>query len=154
MPKITNLPADPNPTTDDYIVSLDSTTGQTKKVLLSDIATAVASNIISAKVTKSTDAAGWVVYNFTTFSFYRKELAANTAVTNGQRTKVGTVALPSSATIGNCKIMVSWEGNYSGHATPGAEVGSSSGWDIYLGNEYSGGPLTFVGNVRCLVLQT
>ncbi len=39
MTKISNLPADSAPTSDDYIVVNDSTSGQTKKVLLSDLLT-------------------------------------------------------------------------------------------------------------------
>ena len=37
MTKITALPADSSPTGDDYTVSVDTTSGQTKKVLLSDL---------------------------------------------------------------------------------------------------------------------
>jgi hypothetical protein len=39
MPKISQLPQDSAPTTDDYLVAVDSTSGQTKKVLVSDVET-------------------------------------------------------------------------------------------------------------------
>ena len=44
MPKIINLPADSSPTGDDYVVMLDSTTGTTRRVLLSSLQSYVLAN--------------------------------------------------------------------------------------------------------------
>lgn len=45
MGKISTLPSDNSPSPDDYIVVNDSTSGQTKKVLLNDLASMVSQNI-------------------------------------------------------------------------------------------------------------
>lgn len=100
---------------------------------------------------KSTDAAGYNVTDYGIFKRYTRTLSGSVAVASGQRTTLGTVPVPTGRVYTDFRIFVSWEGSYSGHCTPGAEAGSASGWQINLGNEYSGGTLTMAGKVHVLL---
>lgn len=44
MPKISGLPQDSSPSTDDYTITVDTTSGQAKKVSLSDLVTLIYAN--------------------------------------------------------------------------------------------------------------
>ncbi len=65
MTKISNLPQDTSPTGDDFIPSLDTTNGQTRKVLLSDIGEYIGS------------------YPQNPYKFYAYRSSAYTTYTNG-----------------------------------------------------------------------
>ena len=148
MPKISGLPQDSAPTVTDYIVVNDTETGQTKRVLLSDLATL----LFASYVTKSVDANGWTVYDYKTFKMYRYDVGVNNLVTSGNRVKVGTLALPAGVSAGSVKALISWEGSFGGHAVLGLEPATSSGWDLYVANQYGGGSLTFTGTARVLAI--
>jgi len=54
MGKISQLPPDSSPSADDYTVTVDSSTNQTKKVRLSDLVTSVVNQMSSTAITKRT----------------------------------------------------------------------------------------------------
>lgn len=104
-------------------------------------------------LSKTTDANGWTVFAFGNFKLYTYSLSTSINVTNGQRTIAGQIPLPSGETTTSVRLCgLTWEGNFAGHATPGAEAVSGSGWQISIGNEWAGGALTFAGKVSVIAM--
>lgn len=95
---------------------------------------------------------GWTVFDYGNHKRYvTSKTVSGLAVTNGQRTSAGTVAVPAGRTISEFRIFVSWEGGFAGHATVGSEAPSGTTWELYVGNEYSGGSLSFTGKINVLL---
>lgn len=101
-------------------------------------------------LSKTTDANGWTVYDFGAWKEYARAVSVSAAVTNGQRTLMSSIQVPVGRTAANIFIAMSWHGNFAGHATPGIDVPGGTQLDLYLGNEYSGGALTFSGNFKLI----
>lgn len=101
--------------------------------------------------TKSQDANGWTVYDYGTWKEYRRKWAVpGLLVSSGSRASAGTFNLPVGRTGSTTFISASWEGGFSGHAVIGIDVigSSATSGEVNIGNEYSGGSLTFTGNVH------
>lgn len=101
----------------------------------------------------TSDAAGWDIVDDGHSKVYTMTISNSVAVTNGQRSIWGTFPVPTGRAYTDFRIFVSWEGNFSGHATPGSESGGSGGWQANLGNEYSGGALTFAGKIHAVLYE-
>jgi hypothetical protein len=107
--------------------------------------------ITSAKLapSKTTDANNWVVYDFGTIKRYVKRFyTGGINVAPGARTAVSSNSGPVGVTMGATThaFIVSWSGNYGGHAVPGLENITATTFDLYIGNQYTGGTLTFTGS--------
>jgi len=115
--------------------------------------TEVNSNFAELLTTKTVDANGWTVYDMKTHYRYSYSLTVTAlSVTNGQRNLAATVTGPASISLsGSYRIYASWVGVFSGHALVGAEVPASNTVNIYIGNQWSGGALSFTGKVNLLV---
>ena len=104
-------------------------------------------------LSKSNDAATYMVYDFGNFKLYRYRMAGSITVTNGQRNTWGTFPVPTGLAYTDVRpFSINYEGNYAGHAVVGLETGSASGWQCNLGNQYAGAPLTFTGYVHIMLI--
>lgn len=138
MTKISQLPADSAPTSDDYVVMNDSTSGQTKRVLLSDLDTqvynALPSGVLVQEVSTLTSTAATgsgassVIPNdntipqntegveFMTCSITPKsatnilEISVVTFLSNGNATQILTTALFQDTTANALAVAVCFSG--------------------------------------------
>lgn len=99
--------------------------------------------------TKTTDANGWTVYDNGVYKKYAISIPfSGTVVGSGTRAPLVYFATPVGKTAAQLRFICNWYGNYAAHCTTGIEVNSTTLIGTSLGNEYSGGALTFTGTVE------
>lgn len=95
---------------------------------------------------------GWTVLDYGNHKRYMiSKAVSGLSVTNGARTSAGTITVPPGRSIADFRIYCSWEGGFAGHAVVGSEVPTGTTWELYVGNEYSGGALSFTGRINVIL---
>lgn len=103
-------------------------------------------------ITKSVDANTWTVIDVGgVFKRYHATVSVSVTVAAGQRNSWGNVLAPVGRATTSFRIFAAYEGGFAGHAVLGLETGTGSYWTLEIGNQYSGGSLTFTGVVHCLL---
>lgn len=128
MTKITQLPQDTSPTTDDLTITVDSTSGQAKKLLLSDLIVLIGNTLSTTYATKRT-----TIFNEQNASSYTNATSTMSDVTGwtgGSITTTGGDVIFSidlsgyhqtSGNVNNYRLVVG-SSNYP----------SATGWSIYF----------------------
>lgn len=88
---------------------------------------------------------GWTVYDYGTWQEWEKVVPYNVNVTNGQRTSAANIDLPAGYTTADFSYLCTGFGGYAGHAVYGVEQVDADTIALYIGNQYSGGALTYTG---------
>jgi hypothetical protein len=99
---------------------------------------------------KSSSLNGWAVFYIGQFiRAYTARVSVNITVAVGQRGTIANLVLPPDVpSWDRARVIVTYQGNFSGHAVVGVEASGS----VNLGNQYNGGSLNFVGYLNCLIL--
>jgi hypothetical protein len=138
MPKISGLPQDTSPTTDDYIVTLDSTSGTDKKVLLSSL-----SGLFNVKRTSTITSSASPTPNADTTDDYTITTLA-TGATFGQPsgTPVNGQVLVIRVKDNGSAQSLAWNSSYRaiGVTLPTATVGGKT---YYIGMKYNSSDVTW-----------
>lgn len=134
MPKITGLPQDSSPSTDDFTITVDTTSGQAKKVTLADLATLVYNSLPAGVVVQAVSTLSTAVATGTTAMFLDDTIPQNT-----EGTEFFTVSItPKSATnllIIHVQLFLSQSGLSN---TIGALFQDSNANAIAVGQNYNG----------------